>query len=70
MDMADYIINYKKEHNIGNKRLAQQIGINERTIVSIINRRKTPLAKTCYKISLYFNVNFLGKEEVDSSKEN
>lgn len=51
MDVADFLLSYKNEQNIGYKKLAKLSGINERALRTIIKREVKPSAKTCYKIA-------------------
>lgn len=51
MDIAEFLLNYKKEQNIGYKKLSTLSGINERALRTIIKREVKPSAKTCYKIA-------------------
>ncbi len=55
MDIADVLLRYKREQNIGFKKLSTLSGINERTLRTIIKREVKPSAKTCYKIAQLIN---------------
>ena len=55
MDIADVLLRYKREQNIGFKKLSTLSGINERTLRTIIKREVKQSAKTCYKIAQLIN---------------
>ncbi len=51
MDIGDFLLQYKKELNMGNDRLAEKLGICKRTLLRILRKELTPNAMTCKKIA-------------------
>ncbi len=58
MDLGDYLLQYKNEHNIGNQKLAETLNISKITLLRILNKEVLPNVKTCMKISKGIGLSF------------
>ncbi len=58
MDLGDYLLQYKNEHNMGNQKLAQTLNISKITLLRILNKEALPNVKTCMKISKAMGISF------------
>ena len=51
MDIGDFLLQYKRELNIGNEKLSMKLGICKRTLLRILRKELVPNAMTCKKIA-------------------
>ena len=58
MDLGDYLLEYKMDHNIGNQKLADTLTISKITLLKILNKQAVPNVRTCMKISKATGVSF------------
>lgn len=68
MDLGDFLLQYKTKNNLSYRKFAMLIGINENSLLRIINKKVKPSGKTGMKVSRLTGISF--SEVIDMRESN